>query len=154
MSRNILYMTKHINYDEQTFHFYMFKCKNEDIDNCYVGHTVNITQRKSSHKCRCNNTNTKGHNLKVYKTIRENGEWDNWTMLVLHSQLCKDHNEVVRIEQEFIDKNITKMNTIKAFITKEEKKAHNQLYKQDHKEEIKLQNQQYYLKRKELKKTI
>jgi|TARA_B110001450_G_scaffold160831_1_gene149949 hypothetical protein len=42
----------------------------------YVGSTTNYTKRKYNHKCSITNENRKNYNLKLYKTIRENGEWD------------------------------------------------------------------------------
>jgi len=46
-------------------------------DNLYVGSTCNFTKRKWGHNHSIKNENSKHYNLKVYKTIRENGgEWD------------------------------------------------------------------------------
>jgi len=42
----------------------------------YVGSTTNYTKRKYQHKNMLSNKNHKNYNLKLYKTIRENDEWD------------------------------------------------------------------------------
>ena len=46
----------------------------------YIGSTENKKQRLSEHMCRCNNSKYEHHNSPVYKYIRANGGWDNWTM--------------------------------------------------------------------------
>ena len=45
------------------------------FDSVYVGSTTNFTRRKHEHKSYITNENCKSYNLKLYKTIRENGEW-------------------------------------------------------------------------------
>jgi predicted GIY-YIG superfamily endonuclease len=45
----------------------------------YVGSTKSIIKRKSQHKIHCNNGNTR----KLYTTIRENGGWNNWRMVII-----------------------------------------------------------------------
>jgi len=46
-------------------------------DSLYVGSTCNFTKRKYHHNHNLKNENSEHHNLKIYKTIRENdGEWD------------------------------------------------------------------------------
>tara|TARA_R110000787_G_scaffold158793_1_gene272659 strand:- start:16 stop:549 length:534 start_codon:yes stop_codon:yes gene_type:complete len=42
----------------------------------YVGSTTDYTNRKCQHKSSITNENGKDYNYKLYKTIRENGEWN------------------------------------------------------------------------------
>ena len=49
---------------------YKIYCKDENIKDVYVGHTINFTQRKYSHVKACNNLN---NSVRIYKTIRVNG---------------------------------------------------------------------------------
>lgn len=51
--------------------FYKIYCKDTNIDDGYIGHTVNFVNRKYSHKNACNKTDDPNHHLKVYKIIRE-----------------------------------------------------------------------------------
>ena len=82
---------KEINYDKT--HFYKLMCKDFNITDCYVGHTTDWVKRKSDHKHRCNNPNRGGHNLPVYKFMRENGGWENWEMLWIKTLKCENAME-------------------------------------------------------------
>ena len=55
---------------------YKIVCKDEELNYIYVGHTTDFTKRKSGHK-----TKSRTSELKLYKTIREHGGWDNFKML-------------------------------------------------------------------------
>jgi len=63
----------------------------------YVGSTTNFTQRKNNHNNCITNENKKTYNLKLYKTIRSNGnEWD----MQPHSKYpCNDKIEQTIEEQ-------------------------------------------------------
>jgi len=61
--------------------FVIYKIFNDNFpDMTYYGSTENFDNRKYSHKCVCNSPNHKNHNLKIYRFIRENGGWNQWTM--------------------------------------------------------------------------
>jgi hypothetical protein len=79
---------------------YKIACKDPLIKYVYVGHTTNFVQRKYSHKQTCNNVKSPGYNVKLYKTIRANGNWSNWDMSIVQSYNCKDHSEAMQKEQE------------------------------------------------------
>ena len=54
----------------------IYKLEHEDDKKLfYVGSTTDFIRRKYCHKSRCNNTNSKEYNRKVYKMIRDNGGW-------------------------------------------------------------------------------
>ena len=80
---------------------YKIFCKDTSITDVYVGHTTNFVQRKHSHKQACNNINSPCYNLKLYKTIRDNGNWSNWEMLIVNFYNCKDHLEARQKEYEY-----------------------------------------------------
>ena len=69
---------------------YKIVCNDLNITNCYVGHTTEFTKRKSNHKTRCTDVNDKYHNLEVYKFIRDNGDWSNWSMIEIGKWACTD----------------------------------------------------------------
>ena len=70
-----------------------------NITEIYVGHTTDMTRRKTKHKCCCNNENSKGYHLNVYQFIRANGGWDNWTMIMVEKISCSNSFEARAKEQ-------------------------------------------------------
>ena len=72
---------------------YKIVCKDLLVTDVYVGHTTDFIKRKCYHKGSCNNPNDKKHNQKIYQTIRNNGNWDNWEMIEIEKYECKDGNE-------------------------------------------------------------
>jgi predicted GIY-YIG superfamily endonuclease len=63
--------------------YYIYKICCDDLPEfVYVGSTKAFRQRKNEHKSNCNNDNKK-HNFKLYQTIRENGGWENWRMVII-----------------------------------------------------------------------
>jgi hypothetical protein len=88
---------------------YKIVCKNLDVKCCYTGHTTNLTMRKNLHKSDCNNENSPRYILKVYKTIRDNGGWDNFSMLQIEEFPCKNTHEASareRYHYEIINSNM------------------------------------------------
>lgn len=61
-----------------TVTFYKLKSAINNELECYVGSTKNFSTRKSKHKTEC-----KESNVKLYRYIRANGGFDNWTFEVL-----------------------------------------------------------------------
>jgi len=126
---------------------YKIVCDDPNVKDCYVGHTTDMTKRKWAHKSVCNNEKNKGHNLKIYKIIRENGGWDNWTMLLVEKFACKDKHEACKREREIFEELDAKMNTFTPYLTHEETKQihkqYNKQYREDHKQQYKQYYQQY-----------
>ena len=69
------------NRDYSKIVIYKIVCNDLNITDCYVGHTTEFTKRKWSHKGDCNNDKSKSYNSLIYTFIRNNGGWNNWTML-------------------------------------------------------------------------
>jgi len=78
---------------------YKICCKDESINDIYVGHTTNFTKRKHHHKLLCKKEFFKS-NIKIYKSIKANGGWDNWDMIEIAKYNCKDATEARIKEQE------------------------------------------------------
>tara|TARA_R110000868_G_scaffold76995_1_gene220996 strand:- start:952 stop:1470 length:519 start_codon:yes stop_codon:yes gene_type:complete len=142
-----------IDYSTRPVSFYKFICQNEEITSSYVGHTVDFTKRKGHHKKCCNGDNYKSHNTPIYKIIRDNGGWDNWRMIEIESRLVKDKREAERIEQEYIEKLKSDMNSMKAFriipyaIENADKiKEQRKQYRIDNADKLKEQDKQKYIK--------
>ena len=83
---------------------YKFCCKDTNIKDIYIGHTTSFTQRKSAHKFNCYDENGKQYNKSLYKCIRDNGGWDNWSMIQIEQVDCKGKREAEAIEHQWIEK--------------------------------------------------
>jgi hypothetical protein len=117
--------------------FYRFVCKDSEITFSYVGHTVCFRKRKAGHKQVLIKSDNARHNEKLYCKIRECGGWDNWRMIEIEKRICIDKREAERIEQEWMEKLQSNLNTNKAFITPEQIKEKNRLYSLTHKDHLK-----------------
>ena len=104
-------MPKHkINYSNTTI--YKIFCKDETILDFYIGHTTNFFQRKASHKITCENPNSSSYNTKLYKTIRENGGWNNWNMQEIEVLNLKNSTEARIKEGEYYQKLKANLNDV------------------------------------------
>ena len=146
-------MPKTINWETQEISFYKFVCKNPDILFSYVGHTVSFRHRKSGHKSRCLNPNDKGHNLPLYIFMREHGGFENWNMIEIHTQICKNKRDAERIETELMEQQQLKLNAIRAYTSEEHRKEQLAKWYNENKEQIAKQHAEYYENHKEQKAT-
>jgi len=104
-----------IDYSDTTI--YKIYCKDETITDIYVGHTTNFHVRKYQHKNSCNNS--KNNNIKIYKTIRENGGWNNWNMVEIAKYNCKNSTEARIKEQEHYEILKASLNSYPPYINKQ-----------------------------------
>lgn len=129
----------------------IYKIVCDDLpDYIYIGHTTDFTRRKSEHKRKL-----KTIECKLYKTIQENGGWENWKMIEIEEFACENGRQAEKREQYYMDLFKSNLNSHKAFggETKQEyikqyqleHKEHIQQYRLEHKE----QKKQYYLEHKE-----
>lgn len=81
---------------------YKICCNDLSIKDIYIGHTCNLAKRRWHHKNCCNNENGK-YNMKVYQFIRENGGWDNWSVILVDKCPCLDLEEATKIERHYIE---------------------------------------------------
>jgi hypothetical protein len=87
------------NIDYSNTIIYKIYCNDTSVTDTYIGYTTNFIKRKYQHKMLCN-SNKK---LKIYDTIRNNGGWDNWSMIEIAKYNCKDVTEARIREQEHHD---------------------------------------------------
>ena len=131
--------------------FYKFVCNDENIKCCYVGSTANFSDRKRRHFQTCNNPNNIYYHYKIYETIRANGGWENWKMVIIGEAKEISLTQSRILEQNYIDELEEKLNTNRAYRTKgdilEQKKA----YREANKEKIAEINKTYYEANKEKK---
>ena len=67
------------------------------------GSSVNWVKRKCGHKTCCNNENSDRYNKYLYQIIRENGGWENWTMIKLSNFPCNSKFELELEERRYIE---------------------------------------------------
>ena len=136
---------------------YKIVCNDLLIKDIYVGHTTSFKDRKSKHKSSCNNEKNKGYNIFVYKIIRDNGGWDNWSMIEIEKFNCNDANEARSRERywvEFLNSNLNKQIPNR---TKKEYKIENKehivdirkKYRIENKEQLADKNKKYRIENKE-----
>ena len=118
---------------------YKLCCKDTSIKEIYVGSSTNFTQRKRSHKSSCNNPNGKQSNLKVYQFIRENGNWDNWDMVLIEYYPCETELELGRKEDYWKQELQSSLNSITPPLYENVKE-----YQQANKETIQEYKKEYY----------
>tara|TARA_R110000803_G_scaffold94098_1_gene161586 strand:- start:149 stop:691 length:543 start_codon:yes stop_codon:yes gene_type:complete len=129
--------------------FYKITC-DELPEYIYIGSTVHFIKRKSNHKTNCTNTNRKEHNLKLYKTIRENGGWDKWQMIVIDEAKHMTLTEA-RIKEEALRKEYNgNLNMNKAYSTVEELKEDAKKYYENNKKSISEKKKEYEELNKEI----
>jgi hypothetical protein len=117
--------------------FYKFVCNDESIECCYVGSTANFSDRKRNHKSSCNNSNDKHYTIKIYQTIRENGGWENWKMVIIGEAKEISLIQSRILEQKYIDELKANMNARRAYTTKEDILEDNKKYCKKHYEKYK-----------------
>jgi len=127
---------------------YQIKCNDPDVDHVYVGHTTDFTKRKSQHK-----TGSKSSDRKLYRTIRENGGWDNFKMLQVETFPCNNKREAEAREDQLMTALRANMNQNRAFMTREQicerDKQQQKKYCEANKEHIAERRKQHYEANKE-----
>ena len=131
-----------VNYNKSII--YKICCNDLKIKELYIGSTTNFTRRKNSHKTACNNINDRHYNIKVYKFIRDNGGWSNWSMILIDNVSCESKLELLKIEREYVEKNNSILNcyipsrTNKEYYqtNREQLLDYHMKYRQDNKEQI------------------
>ena len=131
--------------------YYIYKICCDDVkDFVYVGSTQNIRCRKNQHKSDCNNeNNNKNYNSKIYKTIRDNGGWDNWRMLCIAEVECETKRQAEIVEERYRQELNANMNSQRCYVTEEQNKEYMKEYNKERKEETKEYNKEYYENNKE-----
>ena len=121
---------------------YKIVCNDLNITDVYVGHTTNFINRKARHKSNCNNINGNEYNFKIYNTIRNNGGWDNWSIIEIEKfQDCNDINEACARERYWYELLNAKLNTN---CPGRNKKEYIKEYRENNKDKIQKVNKEYY----------
>jgi group I intron endonuclease len=95
--------------------FFIYKIINKNNNNeFYIGSTTKFSSRKSHHKKNVNNRCGKKYWCKLYKYIRDNGNWDNFEMLIIEEGECDNKEQMLVKEQQYIDTLKPTLNTNRA----------------------------------------
>ena len=116
---------------------YKFVCNDLNIKDIYVGATTDMIRRKAKHKSVCNCESNKSYNCKVYQLIRNNGGFNNWTMLQIENFPCNNKMESDVRERYWLELLGSNMNMKIPSRTQEE-------YQEVNKEVLKERQKQYY----------
>ena len=84
----------------ETYYIYKIACKDESVTDCYVGSSKDIKERARAHKTKCHNENSPQYNLKIYQTIRNNGGWENYKLIVLEEMINTTTSEATKREEQ------------------------------------------------------
>jgi len=123
----------------------IYKIINYDLpEYIYIGHTTNFTKRKQHHKEATYTESNKEYNRKVYKTIRENGVWGDWKMIIIKEFPCENKRQAELEEQKYMTEIGGTLNMIHSCRNQKQ-------YQEDNKEVIKEYKKQY---REDNKETI
>lgn len=115
-------------------------------ENIYIGSTTDFIRRKNNHKDCSQNEKKNGYTDKKYQYIRENGGWGNFNMVEVEKYPCNDSNEArIREEHWRIHFN-AKLNSKKSFTTEQERLEQMRCYYETHKERMREQMKQRYLR--------
>jgi len=137
---------------------YIYKLIKKDAlndDMVYIGSTENINVRMSRHKINCNNIKSHKYNYKVYKYIRDNGGWNEWTHEIIDEVEVALREDAARYEGEYIIKYdaINKLNDIVPGRTNKERYERNKVQIKQYQKEYREQNKEHLLqKQKEYRK--
>ena len=115
---------------------YKLCCNDLNVKDVYVGSTTNFIRRKAQHKVNCNNKNSIKYMYPVYSFIRKNGNWENWTMVMVREYKTTSKSKLKRKERRYIEKLGA---TLNASIPSRTRKD----YYNEHKEEISEKHKQW-----------
>lgn len=122
---------------------YKLCCVDTDIEECYVGSTKNFNRRRTSHKSVCNNEKNNYYNLYVYQFIRDNGGFNNWSMIQLEVVNYETKRDLEAHERRWIEQLKPKLNKYIPVRTRQEYKEYQKEYQKDKKDNIKEYQKQY-----------
>jgi len=113
---------------------YKISCKNPEILFTYIGSTICFKIRKANHK---RNSYDETKTITLYKTIRENGGWDNWEINPIEIFPCECKTALNIREQYWIGQEAKPLNERTAHLTEQEKKEYNKSFYKANEEVLK-----------------
>ena len=116
---------------------YKLCCLDPQVEGIYVGSTTSFRKRKANHKRSCTKPSDKDYYQPVYQYIRDNGDWENWTMIIVRKYPhLTDKHQLRQKESKYIIK-------LKASLNKRIPLRTPKEYYNDNKEDILKKRKQY-----------
>jgi hypothetical protein len=135
--------------------YIIYKLCCDECDDFYIGSTRNMTERRRCHKSRCHNENDTAYNQKKYRTIRDNGGFENWRLVPIEKMenvsrfQAECREEIVRVELNALMNSmkatrgdITEQEYNKIYMkeyykqNREQMKQNSKIYKENNREEV------------------
>ena len=82
---------------------YKIYCNDVNITDIYIGSTTHFLRTNKQHKNDCTNINMKAYNNYKYKFIRNNGGWDNWSIILIEKYICNSRLELNTRKRYYVD---------------------------------------------------
>ena len=120
-----------VDYSKTVIYKIQHKSKDELL---YVGSTTHFGNRKVQHKDKCYNANNKIYNNKLYTTIRQNGGWDAFNMVIIKEFPCENKRQAEAEEDRIMRQMLSSLNMQRAYITEEEKRKQQHIYYEENKD--------------------
>jgi hypothetical protein len=121
---------------------YKIISNNPDVKEVYVGSTTDFKSRKNRHKINCNYEIGKEYNRKLYKTIRDNGGWDNFMMIPISEYPCENRIQLLIKEEEHRKELNAELNMVKCH-TGLIQQEYQKLYRDEKKDELHRKKKDY-----------
>jgi hypothetical protein len=99
---------------------YKLCCNDPNINDIYVGSTTNFSRRKAQHKFHCHTEESDKYNYQVYRFIRENGGWSNWSIVLIRKYSTTSKLKLERKERQYIERLNATLNIVLPTQTKKE----------------------------------
>jgi len=115
----------------------------------YIGSTVDFDKREGRHKNNCINPDRTEYNIKLYRIIRANGGWDNFSMIALEEVTCENKEQLLMIEKKYQIEYKPVMNSKSAHNTEQERLQLKQKYNLDNKDKYIEYHKNRYIEKKD-----
>jgi len=96
--------------------YHIYKIYKPETDYLYIGSTNKFSSRKSHHKKNTYNKVKKSYHRLIYKTIRDNGGWDEFKIEIIETIECELLLEARQREQYYINLYKPNLNLISSTI--------------------------------------
>jgi hypothetical protein len=129
---------------------YKIVCNDINVTEFYIGSTLAFRKRKYQHKNSCKDEKQKSYKFKIYQTIRDNGGWDNWRMVIIEEMKEGTTTVQARIREEHYRVELqSTLNTYSAYDKQIEKyKEYQKEWRETNKDEQKEYMKEYQLTEK------
>lgn len=116
--------------DEKLYTFYKLVCNDQNIKEVFVGYTSSLTLKLTLnvHKNKYKDIKSTECNRGIYKIVRANGGWSDWSIKILEKCYFRDKVEADIKKKKWMEKNPFNVNTKRPFVTAEENKEYHDKY--------------------------